>query len=66
MQSIYMSFNKINAMFRDVKSGLYKKMNQKWQYDMIQSLNKIKARRMLDLDLFQTKPLKGVYQNITY
>ncbi len=66
MQSILMSYNKVNSVFRDVKNGMYEKLNEDWQFDIVTSLINIKKKRMVDLDLFSSQSLQARFNNITY
>ncbi len=66
MQSILMSYNKANAVFRDVKNGLYERLNEDWQNDVVTSLINIKKKRMVDLDLFSSQDLQAQFNNIKY
>jgi len=53
MQSILLSYNKMNAVMRDMKGGLYVKFEEDWRPDLVVSLANIKKKRMDCLNLFR-------------
>lgn len=66
MQSILLSYNKINAILRDVKNGLYDQLDENWQDDLVTSLSNIRTKRIGALDLFRSFDYELSYNNITY
>jgi len=66
MQSILLSYNKINAILRDVKNGLYDQLDENWQDDLVTSLSNIRIKRIGALDLFRSLDYELSYNNITY